>query len=85
MKSSPHGAELRAAGERGLRVLAMTRRPLEWGELQRALGLLSHEFRLVWEWLLDNELVLPAKGAADQLWALAEKGEAWLAEASASG
>lgn len=75
----PQSVELRAIGERGLRVLCMTRRPLEWDELQKSLGLMSHEFRLVWEWLLDNGFVLPVTGASIPLWSLAEKGRAWLA------
>jgi hypothetical protein len=88
-QTTKHGArdaEMPAvAGERVLRLLGMTQRPLEWSELQRALGLQSHEFRPAWEWLLDNEYVSPTALATagavprsiEELWALADKGHEW--------
>ena len=78
LKHGGRDAEIPAvAGERVLRVLGMTQRPLEWSELQRALGLQSHEFQPAWEWLLDNGYVSPtalATGATATL----QEGEHYL-------
>ncbi|MEJ0038954.1 MAG: hypothetical protein WDO68_23295 [Gammaproteobacteria bacterium] len=45
---------LAATHERVLRVLGLSRRPLQSGELQNALGLVPNETTRVCEWLTDR-------------------------------
>lgn len=85
VKDVSFGAERpAAASERVLRLLGMTQRPLRWAELQGACGLRTHEFRLTWDWLLDNGYVAPtaptheaSSRAVEAVWSLADKGRAW--------
>jgi predicted ArsR family transcriptional regulator len=69
--------------QRVLRVLGMSRRPLQSGELQNALGLVPNETHSVCEWLTDRGYIntVRAAGRAAQkttkLWSLADKGRSW--------
>ena len=72
--------------ERVLRVLGLSRRPLQSGELQNALGLVPNETNSVCEWLTDHGYISAvqkaraAQGravAAMQAWSLADKGRSW--------
>jgi len=70
------------AHERVLRVLGLSRRPLQSGELQNALGLVPTETTRVCEWLTDRGYISAVqRGRAAQQamkqWALADKGRSW--------
>lgn len=73
---------LAATHERVLRVLGLSRRPLQSGELQNALGLVSNETTRVCEWLTDRGYISAVRRGraaqqAMQQWALADKGRSW--------
>ena len=73
---------LAATHERVLRVLGLSRRPLQSGELQNALGLVPNETTRVCEWLTDRGYISAVqRGRAAQQamkqWALADKGRSW--------
>jgi hypothetical protein len=73
---------LAATHERVLRVLGLSRRPLQSGELQNALGLVPNETTRVCEWLTDRGYISAvqrgrAAQQAMQQWALADKGRSW--------
>ena len=73
---------LAATHERVLRVLGLSRRPLQSGELQNALGLVPTETTRVCEWLTDRGYISAVqRGRAAQQamkqWALADKGRSW--------
>jgi hypothetical protein len=68
--------------ERVLRVLGLSRRPLQSGELQNALGLVPNETTSVCAWLTDRGYISTVqKGRAAQkamkTWSLADKGRSW--------
>jgi len=68
--------------ERVLRVLGLSRRPLQSGELQNALGLVPNETNSVCEWLTDHGYISAVQKAraahkAIQAWSLADKGRSW--------
>ncbi|MEJ1961588.1 MAG: hypothetical protein WDO56_08620 [Gammaproteobacteria bacterium] len=69
--------------ERVLRVLGMSRRPLQSGELQNALGLVPNETTSVCEWLTDRGYISTVRAAGraaqktSQSWSLADKGRSW--------
>ena len=68
--------------ERVLRVLGLSRRPLQSGELQNALGLVPNETSRVCEWLTDHGYISAVQKAraaqkAMQSWSLADKGRSW--------
>ena len=67
--------------ERVLRVLGLSSRPLQSGELQNALGLVPNETTSVCEWLTDRGYISAVqRGRARQAmtqWALADKGRSW--------
>src|SRR5690242_8846352 len=68
--------------ERVLRVLGLSRRPLQSGELQNALGLVPNETTSVCEWLTDRGYISAVqRGRAVQQamkqWTLADKGRSW--------
>jgi hypothetical protein len=68
--------------ERVLRVLGLSRRPLQSGELQNALGLGPKEAIRACEWLTDRGYISTVKRgrAAQQAmkqWTLADKGRSW--------
>ena len=74
---------LAATHERVLRVLGLSRRPLQSGELQNALGLVPNETTSVCEWLTDRGYISAVqRGRAAQQaikqWALADKGRSWV-------
>jgi hypothetical protein len=70
-----------ATHERVLRVLSLSSRPLQSGELQNALGLVPNETTRVCEWLTDRGYISAVqRGRARQAmtqWALADKGRSW--------
>jgi hypothetical protein len=73
---------LAATHERVLRVLGLSRRPLQSGELQNALGLVPNETTRVCEWLTDQGYISAVqRGRAAQQamkqFALADKGRSW--------
>ncbi len=73
---------LAATHERVLRVLGLSRRPLQSGELQNALGLVPNETTRVCEWLTDQGYISAvhrgrAARQAMKQWALADKGRSW--------
>jgi hypothetical protein len=73
---------LAATHERVLRVLGLSRRPLQSGELQNALGLVPNETTRVCEWLTDRGYISAVqRGRAAQQamkqWTLADKGRSW--------
>jgi len=73
---------LAATHERVLRVLGLSRRPLQSGELQNALGMVPNETMRVCEWLTDRGYISAVqRGRAAQQamkqWALADKGRSW--------
>jgi hypothetical protein len=72
---------LAATHERVLRVLGLSSRPLQSGELQNALGLVPNETTRVCEWLTDRGYISAVqRGRAQQAmtqWALADKGRSW--------
>ncbi len=73
---------LAATHERVLRVLGLSRRPLQSGELQNALGLVPNETTRVCGWLRDRGYISTVqRGRAAQQamkqWALADKGRSW--------
>lgn len=72
---------LAATHERVLRVLGLSRRPLQSGELQNALGLVPNETTRVCEWLTDRGYISAVqRGRAQEAmkqWALADKGRSW--------
>lgn len=68
--------------ERVLRVLGLSRRPLQSGELQNALGLVPNETTSVCEWLTDRGYISVVQRGravrqAMKQWALADKGRTW--------
>ena len=68
--------------ERVLRVLGLSRRPLQSGELQNALGLVPNEALQVCEWLTDRGYISAvqrgrAAQQAKKQWTLADKGRSW--------
>jgi hypothetical protein len=68
--------------ERVLRVLGLSSRPLQSGELQNALGLVPNETTSVCEWLTDRGYISAvqrgrAARQAMKQWALADKGLSW--------
>ncbi len=87
-----HQADLQTLAvdhERVLRVLGLSRRPLQSGELQNALGLVPNETSSVCEWLTDHGYISAVQKAraaqgraaaaqkAMQTWSLADKGRSW--------
>lgn len=70
-----------ATHERILRVLGLTRRPLQSGEIESALGLLANDARRAFEWLTDNGYISTVRGRSpaqrSPLWSLADKGRLW--------
>jgi predicted ArsR family transcriptional regulator len=71
-----------ATQERILRVLGLTRRPLQSGEIENALGLVSTEARRAFESLTDQGYISTVrdKAAAQKSmtsWSLADKGRSW--------
>ena len=67
-----------ATQERILRVLGLTRRPLQSGEIENALGLVSSEARRAFDSLTDQGFI--AREAAQKSmvsWSLADKGRSW--------
>jgi predicted ArsR family transcriptional regulator len=71
-----------ATQERILRVLGLTRRPLQSGEIENALGLVATEARRAFESLTDQGYISTVRGkAAAQKsmtsWSLADKGRSW--------
>lgn len=73
---------LAATHERVLRVLGLSRRPLQSGELQNALGLVPNETTRVCEWLTDRGYISAVQRghAAQQAmkqWTLADRGRSW--------
>ncbi len=71
-----------ATQERILRVLGLTRRPLQSGEIENALGLVATEARRAFESLTDQGYISTVRGkAATQksmtAWSLADKGRSW--------
>jgi hypothetical protein len=73
---------LAATHERVLRVLGISRRPLQSGELQNALGLVPNETARACEWLTNRgyiSAVQRGRAARQALkqWALADKGRSW--------
>jgi len=52
----------------------MTQRPLQSGELENALGLVTSEARSACKWLTDHGYI--SRGAM-ACWSLADKGRAW--------
>jgi hypothetical protein len=68
--------------ERVLRVLGLSSRPLQSGELQNALGLVPNETTSVCEWLTDRGYISAvqrgrAAQQAKKQWELADKGRSW--------
>jgi len=73
---------LAATHERVLRVLGLSRRPLQSGELQNALGLVPNETLRVCEWLTDQGYISAVQRGrvaqqAMKQFALADKGRTW--------
>jgi len=73
-----------ATHERILRLLGMTQRPLRSGELENALGLVTHEARTACGWLTENGYITStvrmgraAAHWARTFWSLADKGRSW--------
>jgi len=71
-----------ATHERVLRVLGLSRRPLQSGELQNALGLVANETTRACAWLTNRGYISAVqRGRAAQQtkkqWALADKGRSW--------
>src|SRR5262249_8177305 len=71
-----------ATHDRVLRVLGLSRRPLQSGELQNALGLVANETTRACEWLTDRgyiSAVQRSRAARQPMkqWALADKGRSW--------
>jgi predicted ArsR family transcriptional regulator len=71
-----------AIQERILRVLGLTSRPLQSGEIENALGLVATEARRAFESLTDQGYISTVRGkAAAQKsmtsWSLADKGRSW--------
>ena len=73
-----------ATHERILRLLGMTQRPLRSGELESALGLVTHEARSACGWLTENGYITStvrmgraAAHWARTFWSLADKGRSW--------
>jgi predicted ArsR family transcriptional regulator len=70
-----------ATHERILRVLGLTRRPLQSGEIESALGLLGNDARRAFEWLTDHGYISTVRGRAttqrSPFWSLADKGRMW--------
>jgi hypothetical protein len=84
MTSSPqHSTQpLAATHERVLRVLGLSRRPLQSGELQNALGLVPNEAVRACAWLTDRGYISAVQRGrvaqqAKKQWALAQKGRSW--------
>ena len=74
-------AELSGTQMRILRILEITRRPLQSAELEGALGIASHEGHSACRWLTDNGYVARSTEPAERrpgekatFWSLAEKG-----------
>jgi predicted ArsR family transcriptional regulator len=68
--------------ERILRVLGLTRRPLQSGEIENALGLVGTEARRAFESLTDQGYISTVRGKAAAhksmtSWSLADKGRSW--------
>src|SRR5689334_17653703 len=73
---------LAATHERVLRVLGLSSRPLQSGELQNALGLVPNETVRACEWLTERGYISAVQGGrrarqAMTQWALADKGRSW--------
>jgi len=71
--------------ERILQVLGMTQRPLQSGELQNALGLVTSEASGACKWLTDQGYITstarrgkPATQREKTAWELADKGRLWV-------
>jgi predicted ArsR family transcriptional regulator len=87
-RQTPNDADLSALGavqggthERILRVLGLTSRPLQSGEIESALGLLANDARRAFEWLVDHGYISTVRGRTpaqrSPLWSLADKGRMW--------
>jgi DNA-binding IclR family transcriptional regulator len=92
MTSSPrHSAQpLAATHERVLRVLGLSRRPLQSGELQNALGLVPNETVRACAWLTDRGYISTVQRGrvaqqAKKQWTLAHKGRSWAKDQGALG
>jgi len=70
-----------ATHERILRVLGITRRPLQSGEIESALGLLANDAGRAFEWLTDHGYISTVRARTptqrSPLWSLADKGRSW--------
>lgn len=66
--------------ERILRVLGLTQRPLGATELEKALGLVTHEARTACKWLTEHGYITSTVAAqnAGTGWSLADKGRLWV-------
>jgi hypothetical protein len=68
-----------ATHERILRVLGLTRRPLQSGEIENALGL--SDSQRAFQWLTENGYISTVRGRAttqrSPFWSLADKGRMW--------
>ena len=79
---SAPGAAPSGTHERILRVLGLTRRPLQSGEIESALGLLGTDARRAFEWLTDHGYISTVRARTptqqrSPLWSLADKGRSW--------
>jgi hypothetical protein len=71
-----------ATHERVLRVLGISSRPLQSGELQNALGLVANETTRACEWLTDRGYISAVQRGrvarqTMKQWELADKGRSW--------
>ncbi|MBX5463681.1 MAG: hypothetical protein IRZ28_21670 [Steroidobacteraceae bacterium] len=66
--------------ERILQVLGLTQRPLGASELEKALGLVTHEARTACKWLTEHGYITSTAAAqsAGTSWSLADKGRLWV-------
>jgi hypothetical protein len=64
--------------ERILRVLDITQRPLQSGELANALAMFSGEANGACQWLTDKGYITGKGSQRATSWALADKGRMWV-------